>query len=151
MRKTKIIKIDIDEKTKKDFKVNELTVREIIDLSQISPLFGADARSNEEKAGNNTKNQPDGQKTEEPKGLLSILSGNMADFTEMAKTVMDKSCDFKLEELVDLAPSDIELVFEGWQEVNQSFLGWLKKVGILEAVLNIIRGAMLDFSETLAI
>jgi len=161
MRKRKVITIDIDEKTKKDFAVKELTLQQIIDLSQKNPLFAADTSGNTELAGNHTGNDPEQHKKSESlpkginpnaeKGLLEQLSGDFVDFSKAAKEVVGLSCDFQMEDLLELAPSDIKQVFDGWKEVNQTFLHFLEKMGILEAVMAIIKGAISDFSEMLAI
>lgn len=156
MRKRKDIVIDIDEKTKKTFKVKELTLKEIMALSQLNPLFAADIQAKDKTAEKDTAKAPDGAKkseAEEEEGAKSIISqllGDFTDFSNAAKGVIDKSCEFKIQELYDLPPSDIEKVLAGWKETNQTFLTWLEKVGLLEAVMSIIKGAILDFSETLA-
>lgn len=147
MKKIKTVKIQIDEKTEKEFTVSELNVAEIIELSQNNPLFGATLNDDEKTAGNHTKNaSDDGIKIEAKNWIDEIKS-----YKSSAIEVMTKSCDFKPKDLIPLAPSDIDKLFEDWKEVNQTFLSWLEKVGVLEAAKAIMDKAMSDFLETLAI
>lgn len=150
MRKKKTVKININEKTKKDFVVMELTIKEIIDLSQLNPLFEGDISADPKTAGKDENSVSEPEEIKEDIGLIDVLGGEIRDFTSSAKKIMEASCEFDMAELFELTPSDVEKVFEGWREVNQTFLQCLEKVGILEALLNIIRAAILDFSETFA-
>lgn len=139
-KKFKTVKIQIDEKTEKGFTVQELSVQDIIDLSQNNPFFGASLNDENKTTENPAVNDSEN-------GFMTELSG----FGDSAREIMVKSCDFTIDDLKKLAPSDIDLIFAEWKEVNSSFLAWLDKVGILSAAGEILQKALSDFSRTLAI
>lgn len=145
-KKSKTVKIKIDQKTEKGFTVTELTVAQIIDLTQQNPLFGATLNDNGETAENNTKNASEGNEKED-----SGLMNHITDASKSIQQVIKISCDFEMEDLKALAPSDIELIFNDWREVNQTFLTLLEKMGIIEAAKAIIEKAMSDFLRIVAI
>jgi len=146
MKKSKTVKIKIDEKTEKEFTVKELSVAEIMDLGQNNPLFGATLNDEPETAGKGTANVPDTAKKEE-RGMLD----DIIDVSKSARGVMAKSCDFKLDELKPLAPSDIAEIFGAFKEVNATFLTLLETMGIIQASKDIVEKAMSDFLRMLAI
>lgn len=139
-KKFKTVKIQIDEKTEKGFTVKELSVQDIIDLSQNNPFFGASLNDENKTTENPAVNDSE-------KGFMTELSG----FGDSAREIMVRSCDFTIDDLKKLAPSDIDLLFTEWKEVNSSFLSWLDKMGILSAAGDILKKALSDFSRTLAI
>ena len=146
MKKSKTVKIQIDPKTEKEFTVTELSVANIINLSQKNPLFGATLNDQAETAGKDTGNAPEAEKKKE-RGMLDDLM----DVSASARGVMEISCDFKMEELKPLAPSDIDKIFKAFKEVNATFLTLLEKMGIIQATKDIVEKAMSDFLRTLAI
>ena len=141
MKKTKTVKIQIDDKTEKGFTVKELTVAEIIDLSQSNELFGATPKDKAKTQENDKALATEGD------NFMSELTG----IGESARKVMELSCDFKFEDVKALAPSDIKTIFDEWREVNATFLSFLERMGILEAANGILQRTMSDFSRTLAI
>lgn len=143
LKKSKTVKIQIDEKTEKGFTVSELTVAQIIDLGQKNPLFGATLNDSTKKDKNDEKTAS----TEQERGLL----GDLMDLTSSVGMVMDISCDFKVQDLKVLAPSDIDSIFDAFKEVNATFLSYLERMGILKASKDILEKAMSDFLRTLAI
>lgn len=144
MKKTETVKIKIDEKTEKEFTVKELTVAQIIDLSQNNPLFGATLNDADKNTGNDHKTAPDDEKEG---GLLS----EALDLTKSASKVIGIACDFKVDDLKPLAPSDVKKIFDAFKRVNSTFLSLLDQLGILEITKEILGRALSDFSRTLAI
>jgi len=136
MKKFKIVKIQIDEKTEKEFSVKELDVGEIINLSQQNPLFGG--------ALNDSEKTPMGK---EDKGMFSEFTG----ISKSIEKVMELSCDFNKDDLKKLAPSDVKTLFDEWKEVNSTFLNLLDQIGVIKASKDILKKAMNDFSKMLAI
>ena len=131
MRKKTTVTID-----NKKYEIKELTVEEIIQLGQSNKFFG-------------TSNSDNGVE-ENPKN--DSVKDSVEDF-DMLKSdieaIMDASCDFKMSDLRKLAPSEINLLFEAFKEVNSDFFGWLKVLGIAE-LLDQIRAALLqNFSKML--
>jgi len=120
----KQITVEIDSKR---FTISELTVKQIIDLSSSA------------KIGN----------------TIAILSENkmvniFANFTEELKIIMEKCCDFNLEDLEKLAPSEVKQLFEAFKEVNADFLLILREVGILPALVKIKDQMAANFLKALA-
>lgn len=141
------MKIQIDLKTKKEFTVTELSVAEIIALGQENPLFGATLNDDDETAEKGTANdsEPTGKKKD--RGMLD----DILDISKSARGVMAVSCDFDLDDLKPLAPSDVDKIFKDFKEVNSTFLTLLEKMGIIQASKDIVEKAMSDFLRTLAI
>lgn len=152
MKKTKVVKIKIDDKTEKGFKVNELSIGEIIDLCQSNALFGATLNDNKETTGNDKEiAKDDGNDAANDAGGLVSVADQLKSFTDSALGVMEASCDFDFNDVKVLSPSEIEEVFEGWLEVNQTFLKWLDQIGIKAAVKVVMEQAISDFLGTVAI
>lgn len=64
--------------------------------------------------------------------------------------LLAKSTNIEYKELLDMAPSEIETIWNNFKEVNSPFLSTLKKAG-LETLLETIRSAMIeDFLKLLA-
>lgn len=135
MKKSKPIEIQIDAKNKKTFTVNELTISDILTLSQNNKFFG----------GSDVDEKVDEKKVEQ-----SFLT-EVQDIFKDTGRIMELSCDFEMEDLKELAPSDVEKVFDGWKEVNETFLNLLEKMGVLQALKQIVEKGLGDFSRTLAI
>lgn len=131
MRRSKPIEIELDNSTKKTFVVKELTVQELIDLTQNNKLFGGAAKTKEEEGE-------------------SIME-ELFNFKESVAEVMKVSCDFSIDDVKGLAPGDIEELYKGWREVNQTFLSLLEKTGVLQAFQKILEKGISDFLKTLAI
>jgi hypothetical protein len=144
MKKTKTVKIKIDEKTEKEFTVKELTVAQIIDLSQNNPLFGATLNDKNKTTGKTQKKVPE---KEEQGGFLASAVG----YSESAQACMKLCCDFDIKDLKPLAPSDIKEIFDAFKEVNSTFLSLLDQMGIIKATKGILDRALSDFSRMLAI
>ena len=145
MRKRKTVKIDLDEGKSKEFTVKELTVKNILTLAQNNPFFASS-----ENPGQQPKKSANGGETENQVVLNGIL-GEFKEFGDGINDVLKVSCDFKIEDLKELAPSEIQEIYEGFREVNQTFLKILEKVKLLEAVNKIVDKTMTSFSEMLVI
>lgn len=113
----------------KRFTISELTVEQIIELST-STKIGDD---------------------------FSMLVGEgmplakiFTNFTEELKIILEKSCDFSLEDLKQLAPSEIKQLFEAFKEVNADFLLLLREVGVIPALVKIKEQMATNFLKALA-
>lgn len=113
----------------KRFTISELTVEQIIELST-STKIGDD---------------------------FSMLVGEgmplakiFTNFTEELKIILEKSCDFSLEDLKQLAPSEIKQLFEAFKEVNADFLLLLREVGVIPALVKIKEQMAANFLKALA-
>lgn len=116
MRKTKTFEIEGVDKS--PILVNELTVRQIIDLmsTEDGDLGGTDL---------------DSLRKHFEQKLLPIAT------------------NLTMEELIKMAPSDIEVVWNNFKEVNSSFFGLARAAG-LENVLNGLKQAIIaDFGNLL--
>jgi hypothetical protein len=131
MRKSMVVKID-----GKEFTIKELTLKEIIELLQESKFIG-DSQVGEGE-----------QQTEKSmeEAMILKLQSLPGDFDKL----LEKSCDFKVEDLFTLAPSEIKIITDGFKEVNSDFLAALKHLGVTEAIQAIKDVALIRFSKTLA-
>jgi len=138
-RKREVVKID-----EKEYTIKELTVGEIIDITQGSVFFSGPLKG--DGVGEQDKSKK-GDKAKEKKSenLTDEISGIMADF----KRVMKTCCDFGPEDLVKLTPSQIREIYEGFKKVNSDFLSSLKALGVAEALVNIRDVALNRFSKML--
>lgn len=138
MRKRNIVTIPgPDGSPDKEFTVKELTVQEIIDLSGQSTFLG-----NKPLKGKSSSEEQEKQTGEQPFDDLALL-------TQDLNNVMKVACDFNLADLKKLTPSEIRLLYDAFNEVNQDFLDILKELGISD-LLNGIRDAVLsNFSKQL--
>lgn len=122
MREIKVITIEIEKGTRKDFTVKELTIQNILDLSQTNVLLGGKGNS---EPGDNLPG--------------FYFMNQLFAFRPDVERIMKVSCDFEYNDLLTLAPSDIKLLVDGFLEVNQTFLAVLEKVGakeVLKAIIN---------------
>lgn len=131
-RKREVVKID-----DKEYTIDELTVGEIIDITQGSVFFSSSLKG--DGVGNN-ESEKDG-------GFGSEISGIMSDL----KRVMDTCCDFGPDDLIKLTPSQIREIYEGFKKVNSDFLSSLKALGVAEALISIRDVALNRFSKMLVI
>lgn len=134
MREIKTIEIYLDERSKREFTVKELTVQDILDLFQTNSLIKGGKR---EKPGVNIPGF----------SFINLLLSFKPDVEE----IMRRSCDFTFEELLTLPPSDIKRLYDGFQEVNQTFFDVSEKLGIREMLIGILETEKVesttDFSE----
>lgn len=128
MRTIKKIEIQIEPELMKTFVVKELTLNQLIELAQTNSLFGGEVKK-------------------DPEAILgsSFLSQLIA-FKPDIEKVMEMTCSFSFQDLLELPPSDIKLIFEGFQEVNQSFLDGLEKLGLLETMKKLLNSFIKVFS-----
>lgn len=137
IRITKTIKIG-----NREFTVQELTVREIINLVSGSVFY----REPVGDGGNEADVKTDGEESVVDWSLFKEFSGIGTDLEKM----MSISCvDFKLEDLIDMAPSSIRKVVDAFNEVNNDFLSVLKALGVAEALSEIRDAALSRFSKML--
>ena len=134
----KTVKIDNAE-----YQFKELTVEEIIELTTGSQFFsdklkGAEDKQTDEK--NEGEKKPDLE--ESLFDFLVPLSGDL-------KRIVEKSCDFKVEDLKKHTPSEIKQLYEAFEEVNKSFFDTIKVLGITEALTTIKEVILDNFSRML--
>lgn len=129
MRKREVVKID-----EKEYTIKELTVREIIEIFSDSDFFKEKMKEDGE-----VKNTG-GTYFDELKDMLSIL-----------ERVLSYCSDFKLEDLKELAPSEIKNLYNKFEEVNKDFLSFAEVMGAKEMLINIRETVVNNFSRTLAI
>jgi len=141
MKKTISIPIEIDSKTTIDFVMHELTTVQIMELAQINPIFGGKKGVKEGEVKVSKK---------EVSPMIEGFFGELSSFLGSGEKVMEMSCQFKMDDLIPLAPSDLEKIFAGFQEVNQTFLTILEKLGILGLFKELMIEIISDFSATSA-
>lgn len=125
MKKRETIEIN-----EKQFTISELTVRQIIEIAQNSQTeTGLALLTTGENVSLNT--------------IFTI-------FLEELKAIINLCCDFTIEDLEDLAPSEIKLLFAAFKEVNADFLLAMGEVGIITALNNIKNQMVVNFSKVLA-
>ena len=130
MQQVTVIKIEIEKGLTKEYTIKELTVKQILDLSQTNTFLGGGSKT---KPGLNVPG-------------FSIIN-HLVSFKPEVERIMDVSCDFKFEDLIKLAPSDIKVLYDGFQEVNQTFLDVLEKLGITKILKSLQESFMNGFSE----
>ena len=140
MHKIISIPILIKEGTTTDFIVHELTVEQLIELAQINPLFGGKKGVQKEESEKEIVNPFGGHPLGGFFGELSSIFGS-------GEKVIKMSCKFGIDDLKPLAPSDLQKIYEGFLAVNQTFLGMLEKLGILQVLKERLKEIMSDFSK----
>ena len=78
-------------------------------------------------------------KVRDYKELLGKFGGNIemtpALFLENFSEIMPKATNLSMEDILDMAPSEIMVIYENFKECNETFFGLLDKIGL---------GTMLD-------
>ncbi|MBU0994118.1 MAG: hypothetical protein KJ737_16630 [Proteobacteria bacterium] len=62
------------------------------------------------------------------------------------KEILPETININLEDLLDMAPSEIELVWETFREVNASFLAAAQKLGLQKMLTEVKSAILTDFS-----
>jgi hypothetical protein len=156
MRKRTVVTF---EDKSKEFTIKELTLSEIIELVNESTLFvDGEAQDNgvgepDGKDGKKAQAEPGASGGENP-AKESLLLGDVLTFSlgigkDMQK-ILAKSCDFTVEDLRPLAPSEIRKIWTAFQSVNSDFLDFLKALGLMEAMLEVREATLSRFSRMLA-
>lgn len=127
MQEIKEITIEIKKGESKVYCIKELTLNNLIELSQTNSLLG----------GGSEKEGP----VRKIPGLAFV--NKLIAFRPDVESILKMSCNFTFEDLLELPPSDIKILFEGFQEVNQVFLEGLEKLGVLQMLKMLIA----DFTE----
>lgn len=130
-RKRKVVEID-----EKKYTVKELTIAEIIDLTENSIFFSDTLKEKE----TDEQREPMTRK-EQVKELMSM-------FTDVGK-VMEISCDFTVGDLKKLTPSQVREIYDKWREVNSDFFEIVKVLGVTEALKILREVALENFSNLL--
>lgn len=139
MRKIKPVKIELDpieaeaKPITKTFTVKELTCAQIIELTQTNALFGDGTASKNSDNGEGVTNT----------GMLAALG----EYGEEIRKIMKLTCDFTIEDLKPLAPSEIKQIYTAFKEVNADFLEVLEKLKITHLYKQMIDRATSAFSK----
>lgn len=144
----------------REFIIRELTVEEIIKLTNESTLLHGTPEQ-----GNGVEGQKEDGKAQEGEKDSNLNTDKLAEdiattlkdmvllttgLTEDIRRMMDISCNFKIEDLKPLAPSEIKYLVEKFKLVNETFLGVLKGLGLQEVILEVREATLSSFSRTLA-
>lgn len=133
MRQIKKVEIQIETKLVKHFTVKELTVAQLIELSQTNSLLG----------GVKAEKDPEGKKSSGSAFIDQIFA-----FQPDIEKILEFGCDFKFADLIELAPSDIKLIVDEFLGVNKSFLDVLGNLGILQILTKLIKDFTTTFLES---
>lgn len=166
MRESKTVKIQLDTSVdgkviEKEFTVKELSIRSIIQLSKNNAFFNdsKDIEKEPKQAPISTskliptpdiKKDENGEKPEDSAEEKSLYT-ELTDIGTDINKIMEETCDFKMEDLMELYPSDVKKLYEAFQEVNQTFLDVLRKLKILEMFQSVMERTFNNFSGMLAI
>lgn len=129
MRKRKVVKID-----EKEYTIKELSVQDIIDLTSGNSFLSGALLKESSSAGQDTKG-----------GNL-----NMDGFNSDVAAIMAKCCDFSIADVKKMAPSEIRLLYDAFNEVNADFLAILKTLGIADILVHLKEAVLSGFSKQLA-
>jgi len=66
------------------------------------------------------------------------------DLLKQTNTLLPLVADIKLDDIEVMAPSEIKILWEAFQEVNADFLSVIGRLGIKEALINSIRKHLTD-------
>lgn len=94
------------------------------------------------------------------KQIIKLIQGDLlADLSldsfkaQLSDNVLPKCTNLKLDEMMEMAPSELNLIWEKFKEVNSTFFDLARKAGlqeVLESTINNLKEAMLgDFSKLL--
>jgi len=119
MRVRKTIKIDKDE-----YVIRELSLRQIIDYFQ--ELTNAD------------------KEEEETTDTLGFFQKEIQALLDLAL-----EGDYKVEDLIDLAPSELKLLYDEFKEVNKVFFDTAAQIGVTEVMEEIRLTIQSEFSGLL--
>jgi hypothetical protein len=133
-RKREVVKID-----EKEYTIKELTVEQIIDITSGSVFFSSMLK------GQDNGKQKDGEDKEKENSLIDEIKLVKNDI----QRVMEFTCDFKIEDLRKLTPSEIRTLYDAFMRVNSDFLSILEKVGAVELLTSIKDIVLNLFSRTL--
>jgi len=147
MRKSGTVNIDLDGGETINYTIKELTIKDIIELSQNNQFFKSEEAPTTPIEKSQNGQEPVIQKRQ--KGFLDELK----EYSDEISEVMKKTCDFKLQDLIDnnLAPSEIKLLWDKFREVNQDFLDVLEKLKIIKLFSKMLEKHINNFSKILAI
>jgi len=86
-----------------------------------------------------------------PRDVLGWLGDEKAlKDIERGKELLAQCCSLTLDELLDLYPSESELVWQAFEEVNSAFFGLLRATGVLDEARAMIRMIAKEFSAQFA-
>lgn len=66
---------------------------------------------------------------------------------EKGKELLAQCCTLTVDEIIDLYPSESELVWNAFEEVNASFFALLRATGVMDEVKDLIRMVASEFKE----
>lgn len=127
------------------FTVQELTVREIMDLISGSAFVSGPSKKQKGVEAEQPE-QPEEESAQVSWDLMKEFAGIGVDLEK----IMKLSCvDFDIKDLVELTPSSIKKVVEAFKKVNDDFLSSLKALGVADALVEVRDAALSSFSKRL--
>lgn len=98
-----------------------------------------------------TKNIPIGSRTFTVKELPTrviwnlVNNGDKTEGVDRMKGLLSLGCPELTDEvLLDLYPSEIEELWDAFEEVNAAFLGLVRRVGLDQAIITAVKAAVMD-------
>lgn len=86
-----------------------------------------------------------------PRDILAFLGeGEGIKDIERGKELLAQCCSLTMDELLDLYPSESEIVWQAFEEVNAAFFALLRSTGVLDEVREMIRMIAKEFSAQFA-
>lgn len=86
-----------------------------------------------------------------PRDILSFLGeGEGIKDIERGKELLAQCCSLTMDELLDLYPSESELVWQAFEEVNAAFFCLLRATGVLDEAKDMLRMIAREFKEQFA-
>lgn len=148
MKLSQVKKID-----DKEYKIEELTVQEIITLINDASFFQKQNKELEETKETKETEElkiEDVSETLVINSILAQLEGfNLA--KKDLENMMKLCCDFELKDLIPLAPSEIKELITVFREVNAPFLSVLESLQIPQILKDLWEVYLMGFSKKLAI
>jgi len=130
MRQTKDVEID-----KRVYTVRELTVKEII---------GVFERHDESKKKEDTTDSTD------TTGSIGFLKSELQEMLNLALEKGKEGEEYTMDDFIDMAPSDLKLIYDTFKEVNKVFFDIARQLGAGGIVEDMIAQIRMSFSGVLA-
>ncbi len=131
MRKTKDVEID-----KRVYTVRELTVKEIIGIFE----------RHDEKILKEKEESTDDTDTT---GSIGFLRSELQDMLNLGLEKGKEGEVYTMDDFIDMAPSDLKLLYDTFKEVNQVFFDIARQLGAGKIVEDMITQIRISFSGAL--
>lgn len=134
MRQTKDVEID-----KRVYTVRELTVKEIIGVFQRHDEKVLKEKEEEEST--------DGTDTT---GSIGFLKSELQEMLNLALEKGKEGEVYTMNDFIDMAPSDLKIIYDTFREVNEVFFDIARQLGAGKIVEDMIAQIRMSFSGVLA-